>query len=127
MRKEEYENYNLRLIEEAAKEPDMERKLGRYAKTLRIEISDLGAQWVMDTKEKVLKGYPAGTTPVDDVVTMDSGTWDRILSDPSMADSAATSAAMGGALRFQGDMYSHMPLLGIIYSLAKAKAKLAKE
>lgn len=127
MRKEEYEQLNLRIIAEAAKDPDVERKLTRYEKILQIEISDLGAKWVMDTKGKSLKGYAGEAEQADDTITMASSTWDRILSDPSSADSAATSAAMGGALRCKGDIYSHMPLLGIIYSLAKAKSRLEKE
>jgi|GEM_PF-2829378 len=127
MQREEYERINLRIIGEAAKDSDMERKLGRYEKTLQIEISDLGAKWVLDTKGKTLQGYAGEAEQPDDVITVDSGTWDRILSDPTLADSFATSAAMSGALRIRGDMYSHMPLLGVIHSLAKAKAKLDKE
>ncbi len=125
MDKTEYIQANLAIIAEASKDPDMERKLSRYEKTLQIVLSDLDVKWVLDTKGKKLSGSAGDAVNPDDVITMDSQTWERIISDPNMAESAATSAAMGGGLLTRGDLYSHMPLLGVLYSLAKAKARLA--
>ena len=124
MDKQEYLDYNMKLVEEAAKDPDMERKLSRYEKVLQIEVTDMDVKWVLDTTGKTLKAYVGEAENPDDVVSFESSIWDRILSDPANTDSYATSAAMGGQIRIQRDMYAHMPLLGIMQSLAKAKAKL---
>ena len=124
MDKQEYLDYNLKLVEEAAKDPDMERKLSRYEKVLQIEVTDLDVKWVLDTTGKTLKAYSGEAENPDDVVSFESTIWDRILSDPGSTDSYATSAAMSGQIRIQRDMYAHMPLLGIMQSLAKARAKL---
>jgi hypothetical protein len=124
MDKQEYLDYNLKLVEEAAKDPDMERKLARYEKVLQIEVTDLDVTWVLDTTGKTLKAYPGKAENPDDIVSFESTIWDRILSDPGSSDSFATNAAMSGQIRIQRDMYAHMPLLGIMNSLAKAKAKL---
>ncbi len=126
MDKKEYEEYNLKLIEEAAKDPDMERKLSRYEKVLQIEVTDIGSKWVLDTTGKTLSAYQGEAENPDDYISFESEIWDRILSDPANTDSYATSAAMSGQIRIKRDMYSHMPLLGIMQSLAKAKARLEK-
>ncbi len=124
MDRKEYEEYNLRLVEEAAKDPDMDRKLARYEKVLQIEVTDLGAKWVLDTTGKTLKAYLGEAENPDDYVSFESTIWDRILSDPVNTDSFATSAAMSGQIIIKRDMMAHMPLLGVMQSLAKARARL---